>query len=100
MRIKENILSVNARTGDITLGGESITKTELETLAGEIYTLKQLRIWSIFQNSIREYAIQKGFLQATTLDQFKEGKMLEYAITMMETIVDKIEKLNQKLNKK
>ncbi len=94
---KYDILRVDKKRNTITLGGEVITSTELKNLLSDIYTLKSLRIWAIFQETIKQYAIDMGFTEAKTMEDVVAGKMLGYAIDVMAGTVDKLEKLGQKM---
>lgn len=96
---KHNILTENKKTGQLILGGEVMTLSKLEKLAGEAELLKTLEIWEIFRDTTRTYAVETGFLNATTLEQFREGKMLEYAVSMLETLVNTLEKKNKSIKK-
>lgn len=95
--MKYNVLHTNPKTKAVTLGGEPLTVSEIKKLAGEVGTLKTLRLWAIFQETIREHAVELGFNKSKNWDECVAGKMLAYGLDIMLDTVTKIELLAKQL---
>lgn len=75
------------------MGGELITNEEIANLKQEVILLRQTRIWKIFQETLRQYAIEKAFNDSKSWEEVLAGKMMMHNLGVMQTIVDLIEKL-------
>lgn len=83
----EDVVSVDKSGTIILLGGEKITEAELKNLRAEVKTLKNFRIWKIFQETLRQKAIEKAVLNSTDREQTLAGKMMIHDIGVMKSIV-------------
>lgn len=86
-----DVLKVNK--GQVLLGGTLITPQEVQNLKAEIETLKQFRIWSMFQETLKQYAIDMAFADSKSYEEVLGGKMMGHCIGIMKTITEIIEKL-------
>lgn len=77
----------------ILLNGEEITATELENLRAEVGAFKNFRLWRLFDNTLRERAIEIGFVKAENWEQTSSGKMMLYNLGTMKSIMAAIEKM-------
>ena len=75
----------------VKLAGQQISDVELRNLQAEIKTLKTFRIWSIFQNTIGEYARQVMFERSKDFEDMKSGKLMLYNLEVLRDIIKKIE---------
>ncbi len=77
----------------ILLGSEVITETELRNLQGEAKALKNMRIWLILQETVRQKAIEMGFVQAETWERTMSGKMMLHNLGILKSIVETLIKV-------
>lgn len=75
------------------IGGEQLTEIELKNLQAEVKALKTFRIWSLFQNTVKQKAIETGFIKAETWERTMAGKMMLLNLDVLRSIVDAIEKV-------
>lgn len=79
------------KDGQIVVFGEKITAVELKNLQAEVKSLKQFRIWSIIQNTLKQKAIEKGFYEATDWEMALSGKMMAHSLGIIQSIVKVID---------
>lgn len=76
----------------MSLGGAPITDIELKNLQQEVKALKAFRLWGIFQETIKQKAIDRGFLESLDWEQTLSGKMMVHNLGILRSIVEVIEK--------
>lgn len=84
---------VQSQNGRALIGGLSFTEQEVKNLKTEIKVLSQLQLWQIFQETIKQKAIEKAVLSSTDWEQVLAGKMMIHNLGIQKSIVDLIEKL-------
>lgn len=72
------------------LGSERITETELKNLQMEAKTLKTFRLWRIMQETVKQKAIQMGFVDAETWERAMSGKMMLHNLGILHSIVENL----------
>lgn len=75
----------------MTLGGEVITEIELKNLKAEVKALKNFRVWRIFQETIKQKAIEMGFVKADNWEQTMSGKMMLHNLGILRSVVEVLE---------
>jgi hypothetical protein len=86
-----NIL--RAENGRVFLGDHQITEPEVKNLQTEIKLLGQMRIWQIFQETIKQRAIEKSVLHSDNWEQVLAGKMMIYNLGIQKSVVEVLHKL-------
>lgn len=84
---------VQSQNGRALIGGRSFTEQEVKNLKTEIEVLSQLQLWQIFQETIKQKAIEKAVLSSTDWEQVLAGKMMIHNLGIQKSIVDLIEKI-------
>lgn len=74
------------------ISGAPIGEVELQNLKQEVRTLKQLHIWRIMQETVRNEAIEYGFFSSTDWERTLAGKMMVHNLGLLKSMVDAIEK--------
>lgn len=87
-----DVLTIDNAGRILKLGDDRITETELRNLKSEVKTLKNFKIWDIFQNTLRQKAIEKAVLNSTDKEQTLAGKMMIHCLGIFKSIVDILEK--------
>lgn len=85
-----NILHVTER-GIITLDGKEINAVELKNLKSEVATFKQFRLYQIFQETIKQKAIEKSVNQSINFEGVLSGKMMIHNLGIIKSIIDVID---------
>lgn len=67
--------------------GETLTDLELANLKQEAQTLKHFRIWRVFQETLRQEAIEQGLVNATNWEMTLSAKMMLHCLGIMASIV-------------
>lgn len=81
------------KNGKVYLGDEPLTETSKKNLKAEVIVLKQLHIWKVFQETLKQYAIDKAFNDSKNWEEVLAGKMMGHNLGVMLNIVNLIEKL-------
>lgn len=79
--------------GVVKINNELITTQEINNLKQEVKTLEQLRIWQIFQETIKQKAIEKAVLQSENYEQVLGGKLMIHNLGIIKSIVELIKKI-------
>ncbi len=79
------------KEGMILLGGEKLTQVDLQNLQAEIKSLKQFRIWTILQETLRHKAVEKAITQSENWEQVLSGKMMLHSLGVMKSVVHVLE---------
>lgn len=74
----------------IMLGSEQITETELKNLQAEAKVLKNMRIWHVLQETVKQKSIQMGFVEAETWERTMSGKMMLHNLGILKSVVDSL----------
>lgn len=83
----KEVLQVNKQKVML-LFGQPITEIELKNLKEEVKALKMLRIWRIFQETLKHEAIKQGFVEAENWEMTLSGKMMLHSLGIMQSITD------------
>lgn len=94
-----DVLKVN-QLGQVFLGGEPITENEMNELKAEVAALKGFRLWDVFQETIREKAIDTAVLKSHNYEETLSGKLMIHNLGIMKSIVETIDKYGDKSAKK
>ena len=87
-----DVLKVNKK-GQVLLGNEVIDITSINNLKAEVLTLKEMRIWKVFIETLGQYAIDKGFNDALNWEECLSGKMMAHSIGVIKNLTQIIENL-------
>lgn len=68
--------------------GEPLTDLELQNLKQEARTLKHFRLWHVFQETVRQEAIEQGLVNATNWEMTLSAKMMLHCLGIMASIVN------------
>jgi hypothetical protein len=72
------------------LKGKELNLLDLKNLREEVKYLKETMIWKILTNSLKEEARKSMNENALNFDDMRQGKLLLYAISLQEKIIDKL----------
>lgn len=86
----EDVLMATDR-GAVLLDGKPITDNELRSLKSEVQALKTMRIWRIFQETLKSHAERTMFIDSEDYEAMRSGKMLLYALRTMNTMIEVVE---------
>lgn len=80
-----------SKTGHLFLNGELVTGKQKDSLKAQARMLRNTQIWEILTASIKFQAQQLMFKDSKDLQDFLNGKMMLYTISVQENIIKKIE---------
>lgn len=80
------------RNGKLYLGGEEMTEPEIKAIKEEIKYLDKTRVWHIFQETLRQKAIDKAMLNSTEWEHVLAGKMMIHSLGIFKSIVEAIKR--------
>lgn len=72
------------------LGDTKLTDVELKNLQMEAKTLKNFRLWSIMQNTIKQKAIVMGLVESETWERTISAKMMLLNLDILKSVVDSL----------
>ena len=75
------------------LGLEPITKVEATRLQENAKLLKAMPIWKIFEETIRQHALNKAIMQSKDWEEVLAGKMMLHNLGIIKSIVDTLDNL-------
>jgi hypothetical protein len=81
-QVVEDIITQDKQK-NIYIGGEKITQQELKVIQEEIKFVKETRLWSIINETIKADAQRKMFVSAKTTDDLFAGKMMLYNLDLI-----------------
>ncbi|MCL4399701.1 hypothetical protein M1506_00280 [Patescibacteria group bacterium] len=85
-----NVFTLN---GDkVLLGGEEIIGQEAENLRGEAKLLKRMRLWAVFQETLKQAAYKSMFEKSNNFDDVLNGKLMIYNLDVQRNIVEELAK--------
>lgn len=70
-----------------------MTSVQVENLKAEVKNLKQFHIWRIFQETLKQYAIDMAFKDSKNYEEVLGGKMMAHNLGVQKQIVDIIDAL-------
>ena len=79
-------------TGRMYIAGNELTEIEVKNLQQEVQAIKSFRIWEIMQETVKQKAVEKGFIESLSWEQTLSGKMMLHNLGLLRSIVDVIEK--------
>ena len=88
---QQDVFTQNSKTGEIFLGGKTLSTSEVISLGQEVIALKNMRIWSILTSSIGEQAKKTMFENSQSWEDMVYGKSVLYAISLQESILKVLE---------
>lgn len=71
----------------ILVGGQEITEVELDNLRAEVKAFKNFRLWALFDGTLRQKAIETGFILAENWEATQSGKMMIHNLGIMKSIM-------------
>jgi hypothetical protein len=83
----KQILTIG-KDGKMYLGGSLVTDVEQGSLKSEAIALKNMKLWSIFQETIKDKAIRTMVTESKNFDDMKSGKLMLHNLDILNTIVD------------
>ena len=90
-----DVLTV-AKTGGLFLGGRRLEIAEIVNLQQEVKYFKELRLHSIFLETVRDQARLVMFEKAKDFDDMRSGKAMLHALGVLENILNAVEKASTK----
>lgn len=85
----------NKVTG-LSLGGESITENQMENLKGEVSFFEKTHLWKIFNETMRQAAIDKMVYKSTNFDDMRNGKEMLEILKLMGQVMYLIDSYKKK----
>jgi hypothetical protein len=83
--IIDDVLTV--KNGVIHIGSKPILDTELRAMIAEAKALENFAIWKIINESIKQDAINRGWNNATSIDDLNTGKTMFYTLDLQNSII-------------
>ncbi len=81
----ENVLNVVKER--MSLGGNPLTEADKKNLQAEAKFLEASRIWRVFQDTLRQQAIEMSVLNSTNFDHVLGGKMMVHNLGIQKEVV-------------
>ncbi len=79
------------KLGHLFLNGELVTGKQKDSLKAQARMIRNTQIWEILTASVKLQAQQLMFKDSKDLQDFLNGKMILYTISVQENIIKKIE---------
>jgi len=83
-----DVLKIDEKTGQATLGGEKITDNELRGLKEEAGYIQRTRLWSVLTNTLQDQAHTVMFTKSKSWEDMVTGKTMLYNIDIQQKIID------------
>ena len=80
----------------IYLGNDPITDAEVGLLKAEAGQLEAMRLWRVFQETIKQRAIEMAVMNSQNFEQVVAGKMMIHNLGIQKAIVKLMQELNRK----
>lgn len=96
---KEVLTIEKTSTGVITrvlLGGKEVPIQLLKDLKFEAGKIESMKLWQVFQDTVKQQAYKAMFEKSETFDDLKSGKTMLYNLEVLKNIVDLLLKLQIK----
>lgn len=78
--------------GLIFINGTQISDIEIKEIKAEARALKNFRIYKIFQETLKQKAVEKSVLQSKNFEEVLAGKMMIHSVGIIKSIVDLFDK--------
>jgi len=91
--VPEDVITTDK--GKLLLGGKVVEENELRSLISEVKALEGLRIYKIFNETIRNEAMDRGFNKSTSFDDLKSCKLMLYNLDVLNSICRVIRSLDK-----
>lgn len=79
---------LQATDSGVYLGMEKITHNEASQLKRDAVVLKEMRLWQILQETLKQKAIDKSVMDSTNWEQVLAGKMMVHNLSIIKSIVE------------
>lgn len=79
------------------IGGTVANSVEMKNLKEEVRYYKNMRLYEIFHNTLRQKAQEMMFQRSTTYEDMKSGKMCLFNLEIMEKILKAVESFDKKI---
>lgn len=76
------------------LGMNELSEQEAKNLQQEARTLEQFRIWDVFQETLRQEAINRAVMSSKNFEEVLAGKMMVHNLGVMKAVLENILKLS------
>ncbi len=76
----------------IYLGETKITDLEIRALSAEAKALEKMRIWSIMNETVKQLSFEKGWKNATTMEQLNTAKTMYHVLDLQNSIIKSLKK--------
>ncbi len=87
---------LSEKNGKIYLGNELITDAEVGLLKAEAGQLEGMRLWKVFQETIKQRAIEMAVMNSQNFEQVVAGKMMIHNIGIQKAVVKLMRELANK----
>lgn len=87
--IIDDIIKYNIKKDCFIYDGKKIELNELKKIREEALTIKNSYLWKIITNSLKEEARLTMNERSASFEDMRSGKLLLYAISLQEKIIDK-----------
>lgn len=74
------------------IDGKPLTELEVSKLKEEARVLESFRIWLIMQETVKQKAVEKGFLESKDWEETLAGKMMLHNLGLLKSILEVIQK--------
>lgn len=78
---------------NIILGGEVTTPAMVKILKEEIKAFRAFNLYKIFKSTLKDQARDIMFTKSQTFEDMRSGKMMLYNLSVIDNILDKIQKV-------
>lgn len=86
------VLTYDKKTNLIFLKGEQISYSEAISLQQEVKFLKNTRIWSIMQETLKSHAYDTMVTKSKTFEDMRSGKLMLYNLNIQDKITSAVER--------
>ena len=83
--VQDDVLKVEK--GVIYIGKEKLEDTELRALIAEAKALEGFYLWKILNESIKQDAMNRGWNNATSIEELNSAKTIFYTLDLQNSIV-------------
>ena len=80
-------------SGNVYLGNEVIQKDVAQRLREEARYIDKTYLWEIFQETVKQQAIDKAVIKSTNFEHVLGGKLMIHNLGILKNIVERIKKI-------
>lgn len=84
------------KAGNIFIGGSQATEDQVRQLIAECKALEGFMVWKILNENIKKDALDRGWNNATNLDQLNTGKVMFYTLDLQKSIINMLRSKERK----